>query len=227
MTAPDYGRSFAIWRAAAAQDWQDYTHHAFVEGLRDGSLPRRCFVNYLIQDYVFLVHFSRAWSMAVVKSETMEEMKTCAATVDALVNHEMALHIRTCAAAGIDEAALFTATEAPANLAYTRYVLDAGMQGDFLDLMAALLPCVMGYGEIGQRLTHTRSADTPYAEWIETYADPDYQALCQTVGAMVDAAVARRIGDLETAPRRAALQNRFSTATRLEVGFWQMGLDLP
>jgi thiaminase/transcriptional activator TenA len=44
---------------------------------------------------------------------------------------------------------------------------------------------------------------------------------------MVDAAVARRIGDLETAPRRAALQNRFSTATRLEVGFWQMGLDLP
>ena len=67
-------------------------------------------MNYLIQDYVFLVHFSRAWSMAVVKSETMEEMKTCAATVDALVNHEMALHIRTCAAAGIDEAALFTAT---------------------------------------------------------------------------------------------------------------------
>ena len=101
------------------------------------------------------------------------------------------------------------------------------MQGDFLDLMAALLPCVMGYGEIGQRLAQTRSADTPYAEWIETYADPDYQALCQTVGAMVDAAVARRIGDLETAPRRTALQNRFSTATRLEVGFWQMGLDLP
>ena len=37
MTAPDYGRSFAIWRAAAAEDWQDYTHHAFVEGLRDGG----------------------------------------------------------------------------------------------------------------------------------------------------------------------------------------------
>ena len=106
MTAPDYGHSFALWRGAAAEDWQGYTHHPFVEGLRDGSLPRRCFLNYLIQDYVFLVHFARAWSMAVVKSETLEEMKTCATTVDALVNHEMALHIRTCGEAGISEAAV-------------------------------------------------------------------------------------------------------------------------
>jgi len=53
------------------EDWQGYTHHPFVEGLRDGTLPRRCFVSYLIQDYVFLVHFARAWSMAVVKSETL------------------------------------------------------------------------------------------------------------------------------------------------------------
>jgi thiaminase/transcriptional activator TenA len=227
MTAPDYGRSFARWRGAAAEDWQGYTHHPFVEGLRDGSLPRRCFLNYLIQDYVFLVHFARAWSMAVVKSETLEEMKTCATTVDALVNHEMALHIRTCGEAGISEAALFNATEAPANLAYTRYVLDAGVQGDFLDLMAALLPCVMGYAEIGLRLAQTCRADTPYAEWIDTYADPGYQAKCRAVGEMVDQAVARRIGDLEQAPRRDTLQKRFATATRLEIGFWQMGLDLP
>ena len=81
---------------------------------------------------MFLVHFSRAWSLATVKSETLEEMKVCAGTVDALVNHEMSLHIKTCAAEGIDEDALFAAQEAVENLAYTRYVLDAGLQGDFL-----------------------------------------------------------------------------------------------
>ena len=42
-----------------------------------------------------------------------------------------------------------TAEEALGNLAYTRYVLEAGFSGDFLDLMAALAPCVLGYGEIG------------------------------------------------------------------------------
>ena len=102
MTLPDYGKTFALWRADAGQIWLDYTRHAFVEGMQDGSLPRAAFLHYLIQDYLFLVHFSRAWSLAVVKAETINEMKVCASTVDALVNHEMALHIKTCAAEGIE-----------------------------------------------------------------------------------------------------------------------------
>jgi thiaminase/transcriptional activator TenA len=225
MTPPDYGKTFAHWRAGAAGPWHDYTHHAFVQGLGDGTLPRAAFLQYLIQDYVFLVHFSRAWSLAVVKSETLEELKICAATVNALVNHEMSLHVKICAAEGIDEDALFAAPEAVENLAYTRYVMDAGLQGDFLDLMAALAPCVMGYGEIGLRLAARKACDTPYAAWIATYADPEYQAVCSNVGSMIDNAVARRIGDLTCSPRAAALGHRFAMATKLEVGFWQMGLN--
>lgn len=222
---PDYGKTFAAWREGAKDTWREYTRHAFVQGLCDGSLPRKAFLHYLIQDYVFLVHFSRAWSLAVVKSETIDEMKICAGTVDALVNHEMALHVKTCAAAGIDETTLFDASEAVENLAYTRFVMDAGIQGDFLDMMAALAPCVMGYGEIGLRLNAEKSAQTPYLDWIETYASSDYQGVCTSVGHMIDNAVARRIGELNNSPRATSLQNRFTKATQLEVGFWQMGLD--
>jgi thiaminase/transcriptional activator TenA len=193
--------------------------------LGDGSLPRPSFLHYLVQDYVFLVHFARAWSLAVVKAETLGEMKICAGTVDALVNHEMALHVKTCAAAGIDEATLFTATEAFENLAYTRYVMDAGLQGDFLDLMAALAPCCFGYGEIGLRLAQSAAPDTPYKDWIATYADDDYQTVMRSIGDMIDAAVARRLGgDPTKSARWPHLQTRFTTATRLEVAFWDMGL---
>jgi thiaminase/transcriptional activator TenA len=80
----------------------------------------------------------------------------------------MALHVKVCADHGIDEQTLFDASEAVENIAYTRYVMDAGLQGDFLDLMAALAPCVMGYGEIGVRLAAEKSADTLYAAWIDT-----------------------------------------------------------
>ena len=141
MTKSIYGETFSLWRAGCPAPWHDYTHHAFVEGLRDGSLPRAAFLHYLVQDYVFLVHFARAWSLAVVKADTMEEMKTCSGIVNSLVAHEMALHVKTCAAAGIDEATLFTASEEIENLAYTRFVMDAGLHGDFLDLVAALAPC--------------------------------------------------------------------------------------
>lgn len=219
--APDYGRCFAAWRAGCADTWRDYTHHSFVQGMRDGTLPRAAFLTYLVQDYRFLIHFSRAWALGVVKSATLDEMRACSATVHALVEGEMALHLRICAGEGIDAATLEAAEEVPQNLAYTRYVLEAGYSGDFLDLLAALAPCVLGYGEIGLRLAREAAADTPYRDWIDTYAGGDFQATCRAVGALLDTAVARRLGDApETLPRWQELSARFATATLLEVAFW-------
>jgi len=219
-----YGATFPLWCKASGSAWRDYTHHAFVEGLRDGTLPRAAFLHYLRQDYVFLIHFSRAWALAVTKSETIDEMRIAAATVNALIDEEMRLHIGICAEAGISEADLQATQEAAANLAYTRYVLDAGHSGDLLDLLAALAPCVMGYGEIGARLL-VEANETPYRDWIETYGGEEYQQVCQSVGGLIDAAVARRMGDHpQTSPRWPRLCGRFTMATRLEVGFWDMGL---
>ena len=225
MTAPDYGSpTFAAWRAAA-EDWDAYTRHAFVEGLCDGTLPKQAFLRYLVQDYIFLIHFARAWALGVVKADTVDEMRVCAATVEALIHHEMDLHVRTCAASGISRDELESAAELPANLAYTRYVLDAGFSGDFLDLLAALAPCVLGYGEIGARLGHEATAET-YSDWIGTYSGTAYQEVCASVGQLIEQAVGRRIGsDPHASPRWAQLQMRFSTATRLEVDFWEMGLN--
>lgn len=223
MTAPDYGRSFALWRDACAGPWQAYTRHAFVQGLGDGTLPREGFLNYLRQDYVFLIHFARAWSLAVVKAGTLAEMQAATATVHCLLQDEMALHVGICEAAGIPRAALEMTEEAPQNLAYTRYVLEVGYSGDFLDLLAALAPCVLGYGEIGARLI-AQGGDTPYRDWIETYGGADYQQMCRGTGALIDRAVADRLGPSpENLPRWGQLAHRFATATRLEAAFWRLG----
>jgi len=224
MTRPDYGQAFARWRSEAPQ-WHAYTHHAFVEGLRTGALPHDSYLHYLRQDYVFLINFARAWAVAAAKAGTVAEMQAASATVQALVHHEMPLHVQICAREGIDTAALEMTEEAPANLAYTRYVLDSGYSGDFLDLLAALAPCVLGYGEIGARLA---GSGGPYSEWIETYAGAEYQALCADVGALIDGALLHRLGPSWTnLPRAQHLSQRFAMATRLEVDFWQMGLDGP
>lgn len=220
-----YGRTFPLLRAAAGETWPAYTEHAFVQGLADGTLPRPAFLHYLVQDYLFLVHFSRAWALGVTKAATVAEMRHCAATVNALINDETALHVQLCAREGIDEAQLFTTPERTENIAYTRYVLDAGHSGDFLDLLVALVPCVLGYGEIGARLL-AEGGDGPYAEWIAMYGGEEYQQVCQTAGALLDDAMTLRLGETpEATPRWDALCQRFTTATRLEVGFWDMGLD--
>lgn len=226
MTASDYNSPvFGTWRSANAQVWNDYTKHKFVTGLGDGSLPKAAFIHYLIQDYVFLVHFSKAWALAVVKSKSQEEMKVAAGTVDALVNHEMQLHVETCAKEGISEEQLFSAVEEPENMAYTRYVTATGLTGDFLDMIAALSPCVFGYGEIGTSLSKSANPDTPYLEWINTYAGNEYQGVCNTVAEMLENATRARLGDdYVSSPRWENLCETFGTATRLEVGFWDMAM---
>lgn len=220
-----YGRTFPLWRIAAGEAWGAYTRHPLFEGLRDGTLPCAAYFRYLVQDYLFLVQFSRAWALGVAKGETLDEIRACAATMHARMNEEMRLHIETCAGAGLSEADLFAAEEASDNLAYTRFVLDAGHSGDFLDLLAALAPCVLGYGEIGARLA-AEAGNPRYAPWIAVCSGATYQETCRAVGALIDGAVLCRIGPQPVRSARwPRLCHRFATATRLEIGFWSMGLE--
>lgn len=219
-----YGESFLSWRQACQPEWNAYTRHAFVEGMRDGTLPHSHFLNYLVQDYIFLKHFSRAWALAVTKTTHLDEMQACAATLHALLDHEMALHVGICAKAGIGRDVIENTPEAITSIAYTRFVLDAGHSGDFLDLLAALMPCVLGYGEIGLRLRDEAVPDTVYSPWIATYSGEEYQQACRQAGDLTDRAIRRRLGDdPQSSPRWAELSRCFATATRLEAAFWELG----
>lgn len=219
-----YGDVFGQWRDGCQDIWSAYTRHAFVAGLGDGTLPREAFLRYLRQDYVFLIHFSRAWALAVVKAGSLAEMHMAASLVNALINEEMKLHVGVCAAAGISADELEQTVELPQNTAYTRYVLEAGFSGDFLDLMAALAPCVMGYGEIGARLQADHTSPT-YKAWIDTYAHPEYQQLCVDLGGLIDQAVHDRLGAAyRQTGRWTDLARHFQIATALERDFWDMGL---
>ena len=65
---------FARLVAASAEPWRAYTRHDFVLQLARGELPEAGFRRYLVQDYLFLLHFARAWGLAVYKSDTLAEM---------------------------------------------------------------------------------------------------------------------------------------------------------
>ena len=60
---------------ASDEVWHAYTRHQFVLLLAAGDLPEACFRRYLVQDYLFLLHFARAWGLAVYNSDTLPEMR--------------------------------------------------------------------------------------------------------------------------------------------------------
>lgn len=217
------GAVFRRLAAAAGEAWPAYTRHAFVRQLAAGDLPAAAFRRYLVQDYLFLLQFARAWGLAVYKSDSVAEMRRAQALVAGTLDVEIGLHIAYCRGWGLSEAAMANAPEAIETVAYTRFVLDRGMSGDRLDLEAALAPCIVGYAEIAsERMADpaTRLVGNPYREWLEMYAGAEYQDLAGTAAAALDEQFARRGGE----GRFPALSLCFATATRLEADFWQMGL---
>lgn len=216
-------------RAACPEAWRAYTEHAFVQQLAAGALAEPGFRHYLVQDYLFLKQYTRAYALAVYKSDTLDDMRTAAGAVDALLNTEMGLHVQYCERWGLSEAQMLATAEDPANVNYTRYVLDTGMAGDLLDLLVALAPCSCGYGEIGARLLadrDTRLDGNPYRDWIEMYGGEEFQEVSRAAVRQIDSVAQRRMGaDPTQSPRWSQLCEIFSMAVWLEVGFWQMGLD--
>lgn len=215
---------FDCLKEAAAPEWQAYVDHAFVRALGDGSLPETCFKRYLGQDYLFLFHFARAYGLAAFKAGDIDDIRSAARGLDAMINVEMGLHVKFCAGWGLTETGMAALPEADATMAYTRFVLERGMAGDLLDLHVALAPCIIGYAEIGTALAERCGealAVNPYREWIWMYASDEYRDVAEAEVAYLDRLMEKRGGP----GRMDGLIETFRQATRLEAAFWQMGLE--
>src|SRR5437764_1302783 len=183
---------------SAGDAWRSYTRHEFVLRLARGDLPEAAFRRYLVQDYLFLLHFARAWGLAVYKSDTLAEMRRAQSFLAAILDVEIGLHIDYCRGWGLSEAALNAEPEAPDTVAYTRFVLDRGVAGDRLDLEIALAPCMIGYAEIAaERIADpaTRHDGNPYRDWLLMYSGDEYQTLARECSAALDEQFARRGGE--------------------------------
>lgn len=214
---------FERLKAAASAEWQSYVDHDFVRQMQAGTLPQSAFRTYLVQDYLFLIQFARAYALATYKSRTMADMKAAQAGLAAILD-EMELHVRLCGRWGLSREDIEAAAEHQAIVAYTRFVLDCGAAGDLLDLHVALAPCVIGYAEIGRNLTPAgidALGEHPYREWIGEYAGAAYQDIAAQARRHLDDLAARAM----TERRFTELAALFGKAARLEADFWQIGLD--
>jgi len=214
------GSLFDRLKAANAEAWDAYVHHAFVVRIKDGSLPEAAFRHYLGQDYLFLIQFARAYGLAAYKSTSLEDIRQAARGLSAIIDMELDLHVEFCEAWGMTQDDMEALPETEATMAYTRFVLETGLAGDALDLHVALAPCIIGYGEIGLDLAAS-AAGNPYGAWIEMYACDDYQEAAEAERRHLDKLFAQRAGE----GRVIGLEKIFNQATRLEAAFWQIGLD--
>jgi thiaminase/transcriptional activator TenA len=205
-------------RAAAAPTWEAQHAHPFVRGIGDGTLAATKFRHYVRQDYVYLVDYGRLLALACARAPRLETMRRLAELTQAILVTEMDLHRSLAASWGIAAEELEREPATPTTRAYADFLLRVAALGDFAELVAALLPCMWGYAEVGTRLAGgVAEADPahPYARWIATYADPAFQAEAAWCRALAD-----ELGAGLDAAGRARMHAAFAESSRHELAFW-------
>ena len=157
--------------------WQEYVNHPFTKKLGNGQLSPEVFRYFLEQDYVYLTHYARAHSLAGYKSHSID-LTAKQAQIVLQIQHEMRLHIDYCSSFGISLDDLKNVSESMQCYAYSRYILDVGLQEDGLALEFALSPCLLGYVEAAQIVADDPQSvpGNPYWRWVDNYRSEDMLA---------------------------------------------------
>src|SRR5215510_12754358 len=106
-------RFFERLKTEASAEWRAYTEHPFTDALADGSLAEAAFRYYLVQDYLFLIEFARAYALSVYKSPQLADMREAASGLAAILDVEVHLHVKLCANWGLSPDDLEQAPPAP------------------------------------------------------------------------------------------------------------------
>ncbi|HET7326676.1 MAG TPA: TenA family protein [Nocardioidaceae bacterium] len=183
---------------------QEQLRHPTVVGLARGDLGVEVFRGWIEQDYLYLTDFVRVFSRLAWQAPP-EHLPDLVDMAHSTWHEELALHRELAAPFG---ARLDSARKGPTCMAYTSFVLDAA--ADYGRGLAAVLPCMWGYSQLGQRLAQDPPHDVRYRRWIDTYADPGFAGHAARCAQMLD----------EAAPDPTVAREAFVTGMWHELAFW-------
>jgi len=157
--------------------------------------------------------------MATAKVEDRELMRTFASLLNACLTVEVEMLEELGEKLRIPIDQLRESELSPTNLAYTRHLLCVAYAGTVGELMAAMLPCMWTYQEIGERFGGVSALrEHPiYQEWLATYQSQEYIDLVDWYRSLVDHFASEQGNSAKEKMRR-----HFILSSRYEYMFWDM-----
>ncbi|HEX2027778.1 MAG TPA: thiaminase II [Nitriliruptorales bacterium] len=193
--------------------------HPFLRGLTDGSLDPDAFAFYVVQDAHYLTAYARALAVCAARAPADTDVAMFSRHAAGAIEVERQLHDQLLGELGIDPASVPTTPVAPTNLAYTSYLLATCYGGSFPEALGAVLPCYWIYWEVGKTLWQHGSPDPRYQRWIDTYGGEEFGGIVQEVLDVTD-----RVGARLAPGEVQRVRRHFTTTSRYEWMFWDMGL---
>ena len=153
----------------------------FVQGLKNGNLPKIIFQEYVAQDYFFLESFSRAYGLAVSKSKD-ENSKKILSKLLIGVSEELILHETYAKKWDINLTSNYIK---PATQNYTDFLDEVAKKQSTVEIIFAMTPCMRLYSWIGKSLS-SNVLNNPYKEWILTYSNESFDNLAKSLENLID-----------------------------------------
>jgi thiaminase/transcriptional activator TenA len=205
--------------------WAGLHAHPFLGELARGVLPLEKFRFFVEQDVMYLPDFARCIATGAAKSATEAELAFFARQLDSTINLELPNQYRVleqvCRLGAADRGGALG--KAPANVAYTGFMLSVAAQGGPLEIMAAILPCAWSYAEIAGRLADEIADHPVYRDWVGFYTTDEVLGLVGQMRQSFDEMAAQAGPGPRTRRRLAEI---FTTSSRLEGAFWDMAYTL-
>ncbi len=187
--------------------------------LAAGTLPLERFRFYVAQDLLFLDDYARAIGLAVGRARDERELRCLSEELSLVVEREIEsernLLERVDAALGRTRPEPVAA--APTTTTYASFLLAVAVRDDAVGLLTALQPCAWSYAEIGGAYRASEPGQPLYADWLNLYGGDEYVEAIATRRRQLDELLA-----VVPPRRRQRLSWLFTTATRLELAFWDM-----
>ncbi|MBZ7931588.1 TenA family protein [Campylobacter sp. RM12910] len=204
--------------------WNAYIQHNFVKQLENETLSKEQFLFYLKQDYIYLINYSKCYARLALNANTVEELRFAIKFQNYTLEGELELH-KSILNLGIDINNFSEKDESLINIAYSRYILSVGENGDFLDMLIALSACAIGYGYIGnaiyKNISQEKLQNHPYKEWILTYSSQEFQTTVKEFEDFVNS-YSNQISE----EKFKKLNSIFHNVVRLEIAFWEHSLTM-
>lgn len=187
-------------------------HNSFIVQLADGTLPIANFKTYIAQDELYLGNYGRQmFEFAHLVTDPEQQAMFLAFAKEGLEG-ERQMHDLLIERFGITQAA----APSPVTQAYNAHTQQAIDTGDKGVALAALLPCMWVYNEVGLHILRSAQLEgNPYREWIEEYGNEAFTQGVRKVLQLADLYAAE-----SSHTTREMMTRYFVEATEFEYQFW-------
>ncbi len=199
--------------------WDAQLKHPFVVALGKGTLLKRKFQYYILQDARYLEELARIFALGAQKAHDPDTALRFAKLVEETIVVERGLHETYGKQWKLSTADMRNTPLAPTNYAYCRHMRSTAQTGTLAELTVVALPCAWIYCVVGRHLLRKGppSPKHPYRDWLLLYGSPEFAEVTRWMRTLVDKE-AKRAGKAE----KERMSEAFLTSSRYEWMFWDM-----